>query len=113
GDQIEKGNAVLELETDKVNVEVNADSSGVITELLAQEGDDVNVGDSIAKIDENAEAGSSADSEESKAAPETKEESKPEPEQKETQKKKPHNQKQKKLLTLMAKRLLLHRQLEN
>ncbi|HLR53897.1 MAG TPA: 2-oxoglutarate dehydrogenase complex dihydrolipoyllysine-residue succinyltransferase [Pseudogracilibacillus sp.] len=86
GDQIEKGDAVLELETDKVNVEVNADSSGVITELLAQEGDDVNVGDSIAKIDENAEAGSSADSEESKAAPETKEESKPEPEQKETPK---------------------------
>lgn len=81
GDKIEKGDPVLELETDKVNVEVNADSAGVITELLAQEGDDVNVGDSIAKIDENAEAGSSSGSDESKS--ESKEETKSEPEQKE------------------------------
>lgn len=81
GDQIAKGDPVLELETDKVNVEVNADSAGVITELLAQEGDDVNVGDSIAKIDENAEAGSTPASNESKS--ESKEETKTQPEKKE------------------------------
>jgi 2-oxoglutarate dehydrogenase E2 component (dihydrolipoamide succinyltransferase) len=59
GDQVEKGDPILELETDKVNVEVNADASGVIAELLKDEGDDVEVGDVIAKVDENGEAGGS------------------------------------------------------
>ncbi|WP_404458640.1 2-oxoglutarate dehydrogenase complex dihydrolipoyllysine-residue succinyltransferase [Oceanobacillus kapialis] len=57
GDKIEKGDPVVELETDKVNVEVNADYAGVITEILREEGDDVEVGDVIAKVDENGEAG--------------------------------------------------------
>ena len=57
GDKVEQGDAIVELETDKVNVEVNSDYSGVITEVLAEEGEDVNVGDTIAKLDENAEAG--------------------------------------------------------
>ncbi|AUJ25664.1 MULTISPECIES: 2-oxoglutarate dehydrogenase complex dihydrolipoyllysine-residue succinyltransferase [Virgibacillus] len=58
GDKVEKGDPVVELETDKVNVEVNSEYSGVITEIIQVEGDDVEVGDVIAKIDENAEAGS-------------------------------------------------------
>ncbi|WP_121639262.1 2-oxoglutarate dehydrogenase complex dihydrolipoyllysine-residue succinyltransferase [Virgibacillus sp. Bac330] len=57
GDKVEKGDPVVELETDKVNVEVNSEYSGVITEIIQVEGDDVEVGDIIAKIDENAEAG--------------------------------------------------------
>ncbi|HEY4600043.1 MAG TPA: 2-oxoglutarate dehydrogenase complex dihydrolipoyllysine-residue succinyltransferase [Cerasibacillus sp.] len=57
GDRVEKGDPVLELETDKVNVEVNTDYAGVITEILVGEGEDVEVGDAIAKVDENAEAG--------------------------------------------------------
>ena len=57
GDTVEKGDPVVELETDKVNVEVNTDYAGVIVEILAEEGDDVNVGDTIAKVDESAEAG--------------------------------------------------------
>lgn len=65
GDQVEKGDPILELETDKVNVEVNSDYTGVISELLVSEGDDVEVGDSIAKVDESGEAsGSSNDSQE-------------------------------------------------
>src|SRR5699024_4172746 len=40
-----------------VNVEVNTDFSGVITELIREEGDDVQVGDVIAKVDESGEAG--------------------------------------------------------
>lgn len=63
GDQVEKGDAILELETDKVNVEVNSDFSGVLAEVLVQEGDDVEVGDTIAKVDENGEGGGSSDSE--------------------------------------------------
>ncbi|GGJ88118.1 dihydrolipoyllysine-residue succinyltransferase component of 2-oxoglutarate dehydrogenase complex [Lentibacillus kapialis] len=59
GDKVEKGDAVVELETDKVNVEVNTDYAGVITEIVAQEGDDVEVGDVIATLDENGKAGGS------------------------------------------------------
>ncbi|WP_010529821.1 2-oxoglutarate dehydrogenase complex dihydrolipoyllysine-residue succinyltransferase [Lentibacillus jeotgali] len=76
GDKVEKGEAVVELETDKVNVEVNTDYAGVITEIVAEEGDDVEVGEVIAKLDENGEA-SGSDSDEGK-----KEES-PEPEKSE------------------------------
>ncbi|NIK13094.1 2-oxoglutarate dehydrogenase complex dihydrolipoyllysine-residue succinyltransferase [Alkalibacillus almallahensis] len=87
GDQVEKGDAVLELETDKVNVEVNADTAGVIAELLVEEGDDVEVGDAIAKVDENGEAsassddGSEAKSKEEDKAEESKSESKEETKQ--------------------------------
>lgn len=82
GDKVEKGDPVVELETDKVNVEVNADYAGVITEILSEEGDDVAVGDVIAKVDENGEAGASVSTEE-EAPKETskKEESKPVEEQ--------------------------------
>ncbi|GGB55841.1 dihydrolipoyllysine-residue succinyltransferase component of 2-oxoglutarate dehydrogenase complex [Lentibacillus populi] len=72
GDKIEKGDPVVELETDKVNVEVNADSAGVLVEIVASEGDDVEVGDVIAKVDENGEAGGDASGE--KAEPKAEEE---------------------------------------
>src|SRR5699024_2262751 len=84
GDQVEKGDPVVELETDKVNVEVNNDYAGVIVELLFEEGDDVNVGDTIAKVDESGEAGAVADSapaEEAPVAEETKEEVTPQAEE--------------------------------
>lgn len=63
GEKVEKGDPVVELETDKVNVEVNSDYAGVIVEVLAAEGDDVSVGDVIAKVDENAAEGTVASSE--------------------------------------------------
>ncbi|WP_066191799.1 2-oxoglutarate dehydrogenase complex dihydrolipoyllysine-residue succinyltransferase [Gracilibacillus timonensis] len=64
GDSVEKGDPVCELETDKVNVEVNAEYAGVLTEHIKQEGDDVEVGEVIAKIDENGEAGGDTSAEE-------------------------------------------------
>src|SRR5690606_14443352 len=64
GDKVEKGDPIVELETDKVNVEVNSDYAGVITELLFGEGDDVEVGDVIAKVDETGSAQVSAPTEE-------------------------------------------------
>lgn len=57
GDKVEKGDPIIELETDKVNVEVNAEFSGVITEIISDEGEDVTVGDIVAMLDENGEAG--------------------------------------------------------
>lgn len=53
GDMIQKGEALVELETDKVNVEINADESGIIKQFLFKPGDSVAVGQVIAIIDEN------------------------------------------------------------
>ena len=79
GDQVEKGDPIVELETDKVNVEVNADYSGVLAEMLKQEGDDVEVGDVIAQIDENGEVGgASGTGTQEKASDDKKEEPKAE-----------------------------------
>ncbi|CAM3344533.1 2-oxoglutarate dehydrogenase complex dihydrolipoyllysine-residue succinyltransferase [Nosocomiicoccus ampullae] len=50
GDSVEKGEAVLELETDKVNVEVVSEEDGVISEVKAEEGDTVEVGQAIAVV---------------------------------------------------------------
>ncbi|MFJ7636839.1 2-oxoglutarate dehydrogenase complex dihydrolipoyllysine-residue succinyltransferase [Peribacillus sp. NPDC097264] len=60
GDHVEKGDYVLELETDKVNVEIISDYTGTLTELLAEEGDTVQVGQAIAIVDENGSAAAPA-----------------------------------------------------
>jgi 2-oxoglutarate dehydrogenase E2 component (dihydrolipoamide succinyltransferase) len=57
GDKVTKGDSVVELETDKVNIELNAEHSGVITKVLKETGDIVEVGDVIAIIEENTDAG--------------------------------------------------------
>ncbi len=54
GDQVQKGEYIVELETDKVNVEIISDYDGVLTELLAEEGDTVKVGEAIAVVGEHA-----------------------------------------------------------
>jgi len=83
GEKVEKGDAVVELETDKVNVEVNSDYAGVLTEIISEEGDDVEVGDVIAKIDENAEAGDVSSESETEAPQQKEEAPKEEPKQEE------------------------------
>ena len=52
GDAVESGEAIAELETDKVNVEVIAEESGVLAQILKQVGDTVAIGDVIAVIAE-------------------------------------------------------------
>lgn len=78
GDKVEKGDAIVELETDKVNVEVHSEYTGVIVEIISEEGDDVEVGDVIGKLDENAEAGVSSATTEEVVSEEPKEEKAPE-----------------------------------
>lgn len=56
GDKVTKGDSIVELETDKVNIELNAEDTGVITQLLKEPGDVVEVGDVIAIIEEHAAA---------------------------------------------------------
>ncbi len=56
GDRVETGEPVVELETDKIDVEVGADHGGVISSIKRQEGDDVKVGELLAVVDEAAAA---------------------------------------------------------
>jgi 2-oxoglutarate dehydrogenase E2 component (dihydrolipoamide succinyltransferase) len=52
GDTVEAGDPIVQLETEKVNLDVSADSSGVLGALAAHEGDTVHPGDVLATIDE-------------------------------------------------------------
>jgi 2-oxoglutarate dehydrogenase E2 component (dihydrolipoamide succinyltransferase) len=54
GDPVEAGEALVQLETEKVNVDVAADQSGVLQKVTAQEGDTVHPGDVLATIDDSA-----------------------------------------------------------
>ena len=54
GDTVNTGDALVELETDKVNVEVNAEQSGVLQKIIKQEGDTVAVGEVLGMIGESA-----------------------------------------------------------
>jgi pyruvate dehydrogenase E2 component (dihydrolipoamide acetyltransferase) len=55
GDQVEKGEPLYELDTDKVTQEVEAEASGVLLKILAGEGDEIEVGKRIAVIGEQGE----------------------------------------------------------
>jgi 2-oxoglutarate dehydrogenase E2 component (dihydrolipoamide succinyltransferase) len=56
GDQVEVGEPLVELETEKVDLEVNADRRGVIASIARNEGDDVKIGEVLGVIDENGAA---------------------------------------------------------
>ena len=56
GDQVSPGDTLVELETDKITVEVPAMSRGVLTKRLHAEGDVVKVDDLLGEIDESAAA---------------------------------------------------------
>ena len=59
GDAVNAGDALVELETDKVNVEVPADQSGVLSQIIKQEGDTVGIGEVLAIVgDTNGAAAS-------------------------------------------------------
>ena len=50
GDRVEPGEPLVELETDKVNLEVGAEKSGVLSRIGRQEGEDVKIGDELGVI---------------------------------------------------------------
>ena len=54
GDFVEAGEALVELETDKVNLEVGAKASGVLAKIQVGEGQDVKVGDVLGSINADA-----------------------------------------------------------
>jgi 2-oxoglutarate dehydrogenase E2 component (dihydrolipoamide succinyltransferase) len=52
GDSVDVGEALVELETDKVDVEVAAPKGGVLAKIAHGKGDDVKIGDVLGTIDE-------------------------------------------------------------
>ncbi len=56
GDTVTTGEALLELETEKVTLEVNANDSGVLTRIERAAGEDVRIGDLLGVLDESGEA---------------------------------------------------------
>ncbi|MBA3610028.1 MAG: 2-oxo acid dehydrogenase subunit E2 [Rubrobacter sp.] len=55
GDEVSEGDAIAEIETDKVTMELEAEDSGTLAELIADEGQDVAVGQPIAFIQAEGE----------------------------------------------------------
>lgn len=56
GEQVQEGQALMEIETDKATVEIEAPATGVLRGISASEGEDVPVGDTIAWILDPGEA---------------------------------------------------------
>src|SRR5579863_3943376 len=56
GEAVHKGDTLVEFETDKINVEENAEEDGVLQKMLKQVGDAVGVGEVIGMIAQNGGA---------------------------------------------------------
>src|SRR4030088_1131648 len=71
GDQIKVGETIVEISTDKVDVELPAPATGTVSEILAPEGETVTVGQVIARIvlDGAAPAGNGQAAAQAQASP--------------------------------------------
>ncbi len=74
GDGVSRDEPLVELETDKVSLEVPAPASGTLSEILADEGDDVEVNAILGRIEEGAAPAKdgAGDGEDNEAAAEAK-----------------------------------------
>ena len=60
GDRVEVGDPLVELETEKVDLEVNAEKGGVLASITRREGDDVKIGELLGVVDETVAAAAGA-----------------------------------------------------
>jgi pyruvate dehydrogenase E2 component (dihydrolipoamide acetyltransferase) len=74
GDEVKRGQAIAEIETDKANMTYEVDTDGTISELVASEGDTLAIGEVIARIGEGDGGGKPAKAEEEGKAEEEEEE---------------------------------------
>ncbi|MDP6163190.1 MAG: dihydrolipoyllysine-residue succinyltransferase [Candidatus Thioglobus sp.] len=70
GDYVELDDVIVEIETDKVVLEVPAEEAGVLTEILAKEGETVNEEQVLGLLNDESEASSEAAPEQEKATQE-------------------------------------------
>ena len=68
GEAVAADEAIVELETDKVTVEVNAPEAGVISEIAAEEGAEVQPGDLLGRVDAKGAAAPAPKKEPAEAA---------------------------------------------
>ncbi len=54
GDAVAAGDPLVELETDKIDLEVSAPQSGVLARIARQDGEDVKVGEVLGVIEDAA-----------------------------------------------------------
>ncbi|MEZ4680457.1 MAG: biotin/lipoyl-containing protein [Caldilineaceae bacterium] len=78
GDTVKAGEAVVELETDKVDLEVPAEKDGVLSKIERQAGEDVQIGDLLGMIEEGDGAAAANGAVTAKADAEAVEEGEPE-----------------------------------
>src|SRR3954462_1900406 len=57
GGEVKRGEALVEIETDKANMTYEADTDGTLVEIVAQEGDTLAIGEPIARLGGPSEAG--------------------------------------------------------
>jgi pyruvate dehydrogenase E2 component (dihydrolipoamide acetyltransferase) len=71
GDEVKRGDELVEIETDKANMTYEATDEGVLLEIVAEEGDTLPIGETIARIGEAGEEKPSRDggAEQPKPAP--------------------------------------------
>jgi pyruvate dehydrogenase E2 component (dihydrolipoamide acetyltransferase) len=65
GDEIERGQEIVEIETDKANMTYESDTGGTVIEIVAKEGDTLALGEVIARVGEAGEKPSGGAEEES------------------------------------------------
>ena len=58
GDDVERGQELVEIETDKANMTYESDTDGTLVEVIASEGDTLPIGEVIARIGDAGEAAS-------------------------------------------------------
>src|SRR3954464_70133 len=81
GGEVKRGEPLVEIETDKANMTYDADTDGVLIEVVAKEGDTLPIGEVIARIGEEGEKPSGGE----KRDEEPEKEDQPEQEQEERQ----------------------------
>jgi pyruvate dehydrogenase E2 component (dihydrolipoamide acetyltransferase) len=80
GDTVERDEPLLEVSTDKVDTEIPSPASGVLTKIVAQEDDTVEVGGELAVINEAGEAAAAQPEAAAQPTPEPEPQPEPEPE---------------------------------
>jgi len=68
GDAVQRDEVLVELETDKVSVEVSAPEDGTLSEIVAAEGENVEIGALLAKLSAGSGSGTAAPKAEAPAA---------------------------------------------
>lgn len=61
GDEVAVGDELVEIETDKANMVYEADAAGTLVEIVANEGDTLPIGETIARVGSPDEAGAAAE----------------------------------------------------